>query len=38
MDVTAVIHPGAGGTPVGLCVKFVLPNGKEVFERNQGVD
>ena len=37
-DVTAVVHPGAAGNPVGLCVKFILPDGKEVFERNQGVD
>ena len=38
MEITAVVHPGTGGKPVGLCMKFVLPNGKEVFERNQGVD
>jgi len=38
MEVTAHVHPGTGGKPVGLCMKFVLPDGKEVFERNQGVD
>jgi hypothetical protein len=38
MDVTAVVHPGATGNPIGLCVKFVLPDGRSVFERNAGVD
>jgi hypothetical protein len=38
MEVTAHVHPGTGGKPVGLCMKFVLPDGKEVFERNAGVD
>jgi hypothetical protein len=38
MEVTAHVHPGTAGKAVGLCVKFVLPDGKEVFERNQGVD
>ena len=37
-DVTAVVRPGTTGNPVGLCVKFILADGKEVFERNQGVD
>jgi hypothetical protein len=37
-EVTAVIHPAAAGTPVGLCVKFILPDGKQVFQRNTGVD
>jgi hypothetical protein len=37
-EVTAVVHPGAAGNAIGLCVKFIMPDGKEVFERNQGVD
>jgi hypothetical protein len=37
-EVTAVIYPGADGTPRGLCAKFVLPDGREIFQRNQGVD
>ena len=37
-EVTAVVHPGSVGNPIGLCVKFVLPDGKAVFERNAGVD
>ena len=37
-EVTAVIHPGSAGTPIGLCVKFFLPDGKQVFQRTTGVD
>ncbi len=37
-EVTAVIHPTAAGTPAGLCVKFILPDGKQVFQRGTGVD
>ena len=37
-NVTAYVHPGAAGQPVGLCVKFVMADGKEVFQRNAGVD
>ena len=37
-EVTAVIHPGAAGTPLGLCVKFILADGKQVFQRGTGVD
>jgi hypothetical protein len=37
-EVTAVIHPGAAGTPIGLCVKFLLPDGRQVFQRTTGVD
>lgn len=37
-EVTAVVHPGAAGTPVGLCVKFIFPDGKEIFQRATGVD
>jgi len=37
-EVTAYVHPGAAGAPVGLCMKFVFPDGREVFQRNGGVD
>ena len=37
-EVTAVIHPGAAGAPLGLCVKFILADGKQVFQRGTGVD
>jgi hypothetical protein len=37
-DVTAVVHPGAQGTPIALCAKIVFPDGKEIFERAAGVD
>jgi hypothetical protein len=37
-NVTAYVHPGAAGKPVGLCVKFVMADGRAVFERNAGVD
>jgi len=37
-EVTAVIHPGSAGTPIGLCVKFFLPDGTQVFQRTTGVD
>ena len=37
-EVTAFVHPGAAGNPVGLCMKIVFPDGKEVFKRNAGVD
>ena len=37
-EVTAVIHPGAAGTLIGLCVKFFLPDGTQVFQRGTGVD
>ena len=37
-EVTAYVHPGAAGTPIGLCMKFIFPDGKEVFQRNAGVD
>lgn len=37
-EVTAVVHPGAAGTPVGLCMKFIFPDGKEIFQRTQAVD
>ena len=37
-ELTAVVNPGTGGTLVGLCVKIILPDGKEIFQRGAGVD
>ena len=37
-EVTAYVHPGTAGTPIGLCMKFIFPDGKEVFQRGTGVD
>jgi hypothetical protein len=37
-EVTAVVFPGSDGTPKGLCAKIVLADGREIFQRNQGVD
>lgn len=37
-EVTAVVYPGVDGTPIALCAKFVFPDGKEIFQRNVGVD
>ena|SRR5437867_5761649 len=37
-EVTAVVHPGASGIPVGLCMKIIFADGKEIFKRGTGVD
>ena len=37
-EITAFVHPGAAGARVGLCMKIVFADGKEVFKRNAGVD
>jgi hypothetical protein len=37
-QVTAVVRPGANGTPIGLCVKFIMADGREIFQRGAGVD
>jgi hypothetical protein len=34
MQVTAYVNPGSKGEPIGLCQRFVLPDGKEVFQRD----
>jgi len=34
MEVTAVVNPGAKGEPIGLCQKFILADGKEIFLRD----
>ena len=31
---TAYVNPGAKGEPIGLCQKIILPNGKEIFQRD----
>ena len=33
--VTAVFHPSRSGAPVGLIVKIILPDGKEILQRQQ---
>ena len=33
-EVTAYVNPGAEGEPIGLCQKIILPNGKEIFQRD----
>ena len=37
-EVTAVVRPGADGAPIGLCMKIILADGKEIFQRGAGVD
>jgi hypothetical protein len=34
-EVTAVFHPSRSGAPVGLTVKIVLADGKEILQRQQ---
>jgi hypothetical protein len=34
MEVTAHFNPGSRGEPIGLCQKIILPDGKEVFQRD----
>ena len=34
MEVTAVVNPGSKGEPIGLCQKFILADGKEIFLRD----
>lgn len=34
-EVTAVIHPSRSGAPVGLVVKIILADGKEILQRQQ---
>ena len=36
-EVTAVVLPGADGTPKGLLAKIIFPYGREIFQRNAGV-
>jgi hypothetical protein len=36
MEITVVINPGSLGKPIGLCRKVILPDGKEVFDRELG--
>jgi len=38
MEVTAYVRPGAKGQPIGLCMKIMLADGKEIFQRRVGVD
>ena len=34
MEVTAFFNPGSRGDHIGLCQKIILPDGKEVFQRD----
>ena len=35
-EVTTFIRPGAKGEPIGLCMKIVFPDGKEIFKNPRG--
>jgi Family of unknown function (DUF6152) len=35
-QVTAYVYPGTGGAPVGLCIKFITADGKQIFQRAAG--
>ena len=35
MQVTAFVNPGSKGEPIGLCQKIILPDGKEIFQREE---
>jgi hypothetical protein len=37
-EVTAIVNPGSAGTPIGLCDKIILADGKEIFQRGTGVE
>lgn len=38
-EVTIVVNPGADGSPIGLCSKVILADGKEIFVgRNGAID
>ena len=34
-EVTVVVHPSRAGAPIGLTVKVILSDGKEILQRNQ---
>jgi hypothetical protein len=34
MEITAFFNPGSRGDAIGLCQKIILPDGKEVFQRD----
>jgi hypothetical protein len=35
-DVTAIVNPAANGSPLGIIVKVVLADGKEIMSRERG--
>ena len=35
-EVTAIVNPAANGTPVGIVVKVILADGKEIMSRERG--
>ncbi|HYR83841.1 MAG TPA: DUF6152 family protein [Terriglobia bacterium] len=37
-EITAVVNPSAAGTPRGIVVKVILPDGKEIMSRSSGAN
>jgi hypothetical protein len=37
-EVTAIVNPAANGTPLGIIVKVVLADGKEIMSRERGAN
>ena len=35
-DVTAIVNPAANGSPLGIVVKVILADGKEIMSRERG--
>ena len=35
-DVTAIVNPAANGSPLGIIVKVILADGKEIMSRERG--
>ena len=35
-EVTAIVNPASNGTPVGIVVKVILADGKEIMSRERG--
>ena len=37
-EITAIVNPAANGTPLGIIVKVVLADGKEIMSRERGAN
>jgi hypothetical protein len=35
-QITAIVNPAVNGEPLGIVVKVILPNGKEIMSRERG--
>jgi len=35
-EVTAIVNPAANGAPLGIIVKVILPDGREIMSRERG--